>query len=1197
MPYERPRGDHRFAAVEREILRFWRDDAIFARSLADRQGQPTFVFYEGPPTANGLPHNGHVLTRVVKDLFPRYKSMRGFHVPRKAGWDTHGLPVEVEVEKELGIHGKAEILRYGIEPFTQRCIESVFRYTKEWETLTERIGFWIDLSDAYVTYHRSFVESVWWALSRLFHKGLLYQGHKVVWWWPQGGTALSSAEVGLGYRPVDDPEVIVRFKSRSRAGVSYLAWTTTPWTLPSNVGLAVHPELEYVRALVEREGHAAEEVIVAAALLERVLGETGVTVLERMRGQALAGDRYEPLFNYALPESGLAHVVVPAEFVGATDGTGIVHCATGFGEDDFQLTKTQGLGLLQLVKPDGTFPDEVTDFAGRNIKEADRDIVRHLRGRGLVFHEGTYRHDYPFCWRASSDPLIQYARPAWFIRTTEQIDKAIANNRAINWLPETIKEGRFGDFLANNVDWALSRERYWGTPLPIWICDRCGTNEALARLDEALQRNPHALDHWHEALRRDPTLSEHLIVHKPWVDGVTFPCASCPGTMRRVPEVIDVWFDSGCVPFAQYGFPHSGIEAFRAAFPADFISEAIDQTRGWFYTMLMVSTLVFDDETQREFGLVPTRPYPHPYKTCIVLGHVCDPEGKKESKSSGNYTSPDLVLEGKFSLRVAPEDRLKSPPAADQAVLLASQVKTLGLQDGAPLTLRRTDDPQRCATARVASGPAGKEAIVLGTALRAQLGVSVGDPVLIDVLDDPPGADAFRWFFFAAGPPWSNTRNSLRAIRDAQNEFLVRWSNVLSFFLIYAAIDGFDPAGDLPLESGQLPDLRRARGYRPAARRSQLDRWILSELALTAQQVTRSLDDYRIYEAATALKEFVDGLSNWYVRRSRDRFWKGTLADPEKADAYWTLWEALVGLSQLAAPFVPFFAEHCWRTLIHGAWAGAEPRSVHLTRWPSLSAEWVDDTLSRAMGLAREVVSLGLSARANQKLRVRQPLAAAHLVVADPADRAALAALTPIIAEELNVKQVEFTAEAERYVLWKMQPNFRAIGPRYGTLVPQIKQALATADAASLRRQLDREGEVRLTVAGQLVTLGPDEVAISLAAREHYAAASSARLVVVLDTDLSEELLHEGLARELINRLQTIRKELDLDYTDRIRVTIGAEGAAEATVSAVVERHRALISGETLASELTVGATSGQPQVKRDEIEGMTLELAVARVG
>ncbi|MDH3284577.1 MAG: isoleucine--tRNA ligase [Acidobacteriota bacterium] len=1190
MAFGRPGGEHRFAAVEREILRFWREKDVMRRSLEQRRSGQRFVFYEGPPTANGLPHNGHVLTRVVKDLFPRYKSMRGFDVPRKAGWDTHGLPVEVEVEKELGIHGKLEIEAFGVEPFTRRCIESVFRYTEEWERLTEKIGFWLDLDDAYVTYHRSYVESVWWALSRLFDMELLYRGKKSVWWWPQGGTALSAAEVGLGYRPVDDPEVIARFRSRSREGVSYLAWTTTPWTLPSNVVLAVHPEMEYVVARISREGEGAETVVVAAALAGSILAGHEVEVLETIKGAGLVGERFEPLFRYAEPEGGPAYRIVGADFVGADQGTGIVHVAPGFGEDDFRLCQEQGLGFLQLLRPDGTFPGEVTELAGMSFKDADREVIRMLSGRGLLFRRGQYRHDYPFCWRATADPLIQYARPAWFIRTTALIDRAIANNVSVNWLPEHIKTGRFGDFLGNNVDWALSRERYWGTPLPIWSCGGCGAHEAIDRLGAAVERNKGALAHWDEAVARDPEISEHLVVHKPWIDDVTFPCGSCSAEMRRVPEVIDCWFDSGCMPFAQFGFPHEGIEEFRASFPADFISEAIDQTRGWFYSLLMISTLVFDEKTQRQFGFESPRAFPHPYKTCIVLGHVCDPDGKKESKSAGNYTPPDLVLDGTFRMAVAPAERLGEKPPDDAVVLLPAQVKTLGLPQGARLTVRSCREEGRAFDASVATGAVGRDSVVLGAAVREALGVSSGDGVLIDVLDDPPGADAFRWFFFSSGPPWNNTRNSLKAIREQQKEFLVRWSNVLSFFLIYASIDGFDPASGNPGRSGGLPGWSGGEGYRDPSERTLMDRWILSEVAITERRVRGGLDEYNLHEAAQALGQFVDGLSNWYVRRNRDRFWSAGV-DQGKRDAFWTLWEVLVNLSLLSAPFVPFFADHVWRTLVTAAWPEAQPESVHLADWPEPPAAWIDEPLSGSMSLAREVVSLGLAARASAKIRVRQPLRTARILVADESLLGSLRGLVQVVADELNVVAVETGGEADRYVVWKMQPNFRVIGPRFGKLIPAIKQSLAVADAAALRRQLDEQGSISLAVGGTEVTLGPDDVAISLTAREHYAACSSPRAVVVLETDLDDELIRGGLARELINRIQTLRKEQDLDYTDRIRVTV--EGPA--SLAPVLDQFGPLIARETLAESLERGAAAKSAVVKETEVDGETVRIGMSR--
>ncbi|UCF68873.1 MAG: isoleucine--tRNA ligase [Acidobacteriota bacterium] len=1189
MGYERPAREHRFADSERELLRFWREEQIFARSLEHNRSGPRFVFYEGPPTANGLPHNGHVLTRVIKDLFPRYRAMRGDDVPRKAGWDTHGLPVEVEVEKQLGIHGKKEIEAYGVEAFTKRCIESVFRYTEQWEKLTERIGFWIDLSDAYVTYHRPYVESVWWALERLFAKNLLYRGRKSVWWWPQGGTALSAAEVGLGYREVDDPEVVVRFASRSRPGVAYLAWTTTPWTLPSNVALAVHPALDYLLVRRRAPDEPEERLIVAATLAEAMLGDAPFEVEQTIRGEQLVGEQFEPLFRYAEPEGGRAYVIIPAEFVGAEQGTGIVHIAPAFGEDDYKIGQEQGLGFLQLLTPEGKFPDEVPDLGGLSFKQADREVVRMLKERGLLFRTGTYRHDYPFCWRASDDPLIQFARPAWFIRTTALIEQAIANNRAIHWLPEHVKEGRFGDFLANNVDWALSRERYWGTPLPIWICERCDTQEAFDRLDAVVERNPDALDHWHQALAEDSSLSPHLVIHKPWIDHVTFACRSCGATMRRVPEVIDAWFDSGCMPFAQFGFPHRGREQFARAFPADFISEAIDQTRGWFYSLLMISTLVFDEQSQRDYGLPDPRPYPHPYKTCIVLGHVCDPEGKKESKSAGNYTPPDLVLEGRFSLAVDAGAAHRSPAPDDAAVLLPAQAKTLGLPDGTTVSVRSLRDETRAAEARIVPGRAGRDSVVLGKNVREAIGVEAGDQVLIEVLDNPPGADAFRWFFYASGPPGNNTRNSLRAIREQQNEFLVRWSNVLSFFLIYASIDGFDPSVGVSVRGPGLPPLAAGKGYREAGERPLMDRWVLSETALTAKRVTEALDDYRVYDAAQALKGFVDALSNWYVRRTRDRFWAPGY-EQDKKDAFWTLWEVLVDLSLLAAPFVPFFAEHVWRTLVVGAWGESVTPSVHLAPWPEPPASWIDEELSSSMALAREIVSLGLAARAEQRIRVRQPLRAARVFLAE--QQHAVTALAPIIADELNVKQVTFGGDADAFVVWKMQPNFRALGPRYGKLVPAIKRQLASADAAALRRELDERGEVELAVDGQALVLGSDDIAIAVAAREHYAAASSARAVLVIETDIDEPLRLEGRARELINRIQTLRKELDLDYLDRIEVTV--EGPAD--LGDVLDTFGELIARETLSDRLEVAEPAPAATVKQTTIDGEPARLGLTRV-
>ena len=1065
-----------FPALERDVLAFWKKEQIFEKSMAQRKGKPRFVFYEGPPTANGTPHNGHVLTRVIKDLFPRYKTMRGYEVPRKAGWDTHGLPVEVEVEKELGIHGKADIEAYGVEAFTRKCIESVFRYTDVWQQLTERIGFWVDLDAAYVTYHKSFVESVWWALGTLFERGLLYQGHKVVWWWPQGGTALSSGEVGLGYKTVDDPSVIVRFRLIAAENTSFLGWTTTPWTLPSNCALAVSPTLDYVFAQKDDE-----TVIVAAALADTVLGEGTYVVQKTVKGAELVGLRYKPVFDYAKPATGRVHEVIGGDFVTATAGTGVVHTAPAFGEDDFRVAKESGIGMLQLVGPDGRFLPEVTDFAGRFCKEADRDIIKKLRSLGLLFKEEVYRHDYPFCWRADSDPLIQYARPAWFIRTTDVVSDAIATNQTINWLPNHIKDGRFGDFLRNNVDWALSRERYWGTPLPIWTCNACATRWVAKSATEIEVKNPGAFEAFRKAQQADPSLSEHLMVHKPWIDDVTVPCASCNGTMRRVTEVIDCWFDSGCMPFAQWGYPHQNKESFEASFPADFISEAIDQTRGWFYSLLMVSTLLFGEKARASAppgaAMPATAGEPHPYKTCIVLGHVTDKTGKKESKSKGNYTPPDLIL-------------------------------------------------------------------------------------------NTSGADAMRWYFYAANPPYANTRYSPEAVREKQQEFLLKLHNVYSFFVIYSNIDGFDP---------------KASPKRPLADRALLDRWISSELALTVRAVTAHMDEYLIYDAALRITAFTDGLSNWYVRRSRDRFW-GSGGTDDKWDAYHTLYEVLTTFSSLIAPFVPFMADSIYRNLVSSIDPTA-PMSVHLTDFPTADLAAIDERLSDEMQTVRDIVSLGLSTRNAHKLKVRQPLRQAEVILARPALKAQLAAYESLITDELNVKTLLYSNDAGGRVSFGVKPNYKELGPRFGKRMPLVRAAVDAAEPNALRLALTTQGEVPLRLSdGDTVTLTADLVELSCQAAEGYAASGAAVGTVILDTRLDDELIGEGWAREVTSRVQGLRKERELPFVARIRLQIEASGPA----LAALKIHEAALASETLATEVSYGPVDGR---LRFELDGHTVAV------
>ncbi len=1225
-----------FPNEEREILAFWKSARIFEKTLAKPAPRGTFVFYEGPPTANGMPHNGHVLTRVIKDLFPRYKTMRGWTVPRKAGWDTHGLPVEVEVEKELHIHGKAAILQYGVEPFVRKCIESVFRYTREWEELTERVAFWADLHDAYVTYHRSYVESVWWALSELFKKGLLYQGHKVVWWWAQGGTALSSGEVGQGYKTVDDPSVYVAFPLVGTdrpdqddldgwglppgAPVELLVWTTTPWTLPSNMYAAVHPSLDYVVAKTA----AGRRFVLAKGLLEAIAKKLGPLEVEReLKGADVVGKAYRPPFDlFAEDAKGWEKVVwrvIAADFVTLDAGTGIVHVAPAFGEDDHEahrriLREHAGVPLFCAVKPDGTFIDAFDRYAGRWVKDCDKEIAHDLKDEGALVHAEQYRHDYPFCWRADSDPLIQYARPAWYIRTTSVKDRAIANSRAVNWLPDHIKEGRFGDFLANNVDWALSRERWWGTPLNVWVCDRDAEHKEVPPSVAAIEaRNPQAFDHFHTARRSDPSLNEHLIVHKPWVDQVTFPCSACAGTMRRVPDVIDCWFDSGCMPFAQWGYPHKGHEQFEKSFPADFISEAIDQTRGWFFSLLMVSTLVFD-----------SAPAPHPFKTCMVLGHVSDKEGRKESKQKGNYTPPDIILdEVKMDFAVVEASAYGvASPDATRAVISIEDLEGMDLASGAVVEVRSRAGAEKLTLTAERKLP--RRVIVLneescrklGVVPTSRKGVKPADVVRLDpeervtVRDletTAPGADAFRWFFYAASPPWSATRHSLSNVRALQKEFAVKLRNVYSFFTIYGNIDGFDPkaamgpAASSPPLPGQAPEL---------------DRWLRSELAITVRDVTARMDDYDVYGATQRLVAFVDALSNWWVRRSRARFWKNGW-DDDKTSAYATLYEALVTLAKVTAPFTPYAAEAMYQNLVARPRTAGARESVHLEEWPDADVSVIDERLSKKIETVRSFVSLGLQVRTQAKLKVRQPLRAARIITAQPDVIDGSAAR--MLLEELNVVddvQVHGVDSAEAYVEFRVKPSFRSLGQRgLGKEAQVLKKAmsqLSSSEAGAIASRIMAGEAVHL--AG--VDLRRDDVEVEFVAKEGFAAAGDRTGVVVLDTRMDDELRELGFMRELQNRVQNLRKELGLEYTDRIRLWI----AGSERVAGIVEKYRAELAGEVLATSVVTAvgskqeapadasgagasgasAASGAPaggwaRVVDVEVEGESARLAVAR--
>ncbi|MGD8317498.1 MAG: isoleucine--tRNA ligase [Myxococcales bacterium] len=1050
-----------FPELDATQLAFWADARIFEKTLQGERDKESFVFYEGPPTANGMPHPGHVLTRVMKDVFLRYRTMCGYFVPRRAGWDTHGLPVEVEVEKELGISGREAIEAYGVEAFSRKCIDSVFAYIGEWRKMTERIGFWVDFDSAYVTFHKSYVESVWWALSEMFRQGLLYQGYKVVWWWPQGGTALSAGEVGQGYQTVDDPSVMIRFPVEGEPNTSFLAWTTTPWTLPSNIALAVDPDTEYATAEIE----GGERLIVAAPLVVEVLGDEA-RVLEVRRGDSLVGMRYEPPFRYADPEGGPAWQVVDADFVSLESGSGLVHLAPAFGEDDFRVCADKGMGFLQLLEPDGTFPPEVTDFEGRFCKEADRDIIRHLRARGLLFKEEVYRHDYPFCWRAMQDPLIQYARRSWFIRTTQEIERVKENNQAIHWEPEHIKNGRMGQFLEANVDWALSRERFWGTPLPIWKNDETGSVVSVGSVAEILERNPEAFEHFDKAKAKDPTLQDHLMVHKPWIDQVTWTAPGEPGVYRRVPEVIDCWFDSGCMPFAQWGYPHRGAEGFASNFPADFITEAVDQTRGWFYSLMTISTLMF-----------PERTLPHPFKNCVVLGLMTDAKGKKLSKRDRNYTDPLVLM-------------------------------------------------------------------------------------------DRVGADAVRWALYAGTVPGQNTRFSDESATDAVREFLLKIWNVYSFFITYANIDGWQPDAHRP----------------PLRERPEMDRWIIAELDAAVRAVRRELDDYKSHMAVRHLLSFVDGLSNWYVRRSRSRFWASD-DSLDKSAAFSTLYEVLVDLTKLTAPFIPFVTETLFQNLVRKTDASA-PESVHLAAFPMPDESRADEDLRRTMERVRNVVTLGQRVRNENKLKVRQPLAEAIVVVADDAERQAIDRFSDAIREELNVRSVGFTEEPGRYVDFELRPNFRVLGPKLGKQVPACKKALAEADGSALHAEMERAGKIVVELPEGDVELTPEEVEVRLSAREDFAAASGAGQVVVLDTRLDESLRREGLAREVINRIQRARKAMDLPYEARIEVRWQASG----DLADAIDEHADRIAAETLAT----GFDRAQASSEHDtEVEGNPLGLCI----
>ncbi len=1124
-----------FPKQEEDILAFWKDRRIYEKSLDLRRGGPAFVFYEGPPTANGLPHPGHCLTRAIKDLFPRYRTMRGYYCERKAGWDTHGLPVEVEVCKELGIHSKEDIEAFGVEPFIHKCQQSVWRYMKEWERLTERLGFWIKLSDAYVTYHQSYIESVWWSLKNLFERGLLYRGHKILWWWAQGGTALSSGEVGQGYKTVADPSVFVLFPLLDRPDASLLVWTTTPWTLPSNQFAAVHPDIEYATVF---DPELKREVIFAKELVDSI-GEKLKRRLEiraTCKGRELIGLRYQPPFDYyydrvgqttgALRDGSRQHVawrVVAADFVTIESGSGLVHEAPAFGEVDYELllreqsrfVDGQGPQMICAVAPNGRFTDEAPDYTGQWVKDADKPIIRSLKDRGLLYHQEQFVHEYPFCWRAEEDPLIQYPRETWFIRTTQFRDAMIENNQRINWLPGHIRDGRFGNFLRSNVDWALSRERYWGTPLPIWVCDKTSKMEALASYAELLAK-PHVrgTEVWDQAKQKFPGLAEDLKVHKPYIDHITYESPfQAGGRMHRVPEVIDCWYDSGAMPFAQWGYPHQNREAFERQFPANFISEALDQTRGWFYSLLAISTLTFPDKS-----------FPHPFENCIVLGLMLAEWWETKDKRV-------FLTEEESAADVGPNN------AAKKVGKMSKQI-------------RNYRSPQE--------------------------------------IFDQHGADALRWYFFANQPPWTSVIYSERTIKESIPEFLLRLWNVYSFFVVYGNIDEFDPAGQIngPAKDLDRAVLARGKSSRPIAERDELDRWILSELDATAATVIERMDAYDNFAACERIIAFVDGLSNWYVRRSRERFWSNDPQDRDKLDAYWTLYECLITTTKLIAPFVPFVAESLWRNLA-GIFGERATESVHWCDYPQPDAKAVETPLILRMGLLREIASLGRSARSEAKLKVRQPLQSVTVILNDQTDRQWLEDHGTLLRNELKVLRVDYAANAAQFVTYKVQPNFKLVGPKVGSLMPKVKEALGKVDGAKLLDEMNRTGKVSLSIAGKMIELNQEEIQIFLQAKPGRAAAQGIRCVVVLDTELTPELIRQGMANDIIRLVQDLRKERDLQYTDRIHLSLLTD---DPDLQAAIRENDTRIQAETLAEILDERRpASGDPFVC--EVAGKPLTI------
>ncbi len=1029
-----------FVDREAEVLKFWKENDIANKCISNREGCDTFTFYDGPPTANGKPHIGHVLTRVIKDMLPRYQSMKGKKVLRKAGWDTHGLPVELEVEKLLGLDGKEQIEKYGIEPFIKKCRESVWKYKGMWEEFSDVVGFWADMEHPYITYENDYIESVWWALNEIWKKGLLYKGHKVVPYCPRCGTPLSSHEVAQGYKDVKERSAMVKFKAKDEDNTYFLAWTTTPWTLPSNLGLVVNPEVDYVK--VSYEG---QNLIMAEALVESVFAnkEGEHPVLERFKGKALEYREYEPLYPYAEGKiKKKAFYVMCDGYVTTSDGTGIVHTAPAFGEDDARVCRAYDMPFVQFVDAKGNMTED-TDWPGTFVKDADPLILDDLKSTGKLFKAPKFEHSYPHCWRCDT-PLIYYARESWFIKMTAVKEQLIANNNTINWIPDAIGKGRFGEWLEHVQDWGISRNRYWGTPLNVWECS-CGHQHSIGSIAELKSMSDNC--------------PEDIELHRPYIDAVTIKCPECGGEMKRVPEVIDCWFDSGSMPFAQWHYPFENKEIFDERYPADFISEAVDQTRGWFYSLLAISTLLFDNAS---------------YKNVIVLGHVQDKDGKKMSKSKGNA--------------VDPMDALRKH-----------------------------------------------------------------------------GADAIRWYFYENSAPWLPNRFHDDAVQEGQRKFMGTLWNTYAFYVLYANIDNFD-ATKYELEYDKL---------------SVMDKWLLSRLNTLIKAVDNNLANYKVTETAKVLQDFVDELSNWYVRRSRERFW-GKDMNQDKINAYMTLYTALTTVVKLAAPMVPFITESIYRNLVCSVDDKA-PISVHLCDFPVANEAFIDTELEAEMELVLEIVVLGRAARNASNIKNRQPIGNMYV----KADRQLDDFFKEIVASELNLKAVSFKDDMEEYLSYSFKPQFKVLGPKVGKQIGEVKAALAGINGHAAKAELESTGKLKLSLKSGEVELQPEDVDITMSQTEGFATQRYGSVTIALETTLSQELIEEGFVREIISKLQTMRKENGFQVVDHITVY----AAGNDKLVDIMSRNEDFLKKVVLADKVVYGSTEGF--VKEWNINGEDITLAV----